>query len=80
MQNALRSLEYMMPEFLPDGGWVEGPGYWEYMMEYMAYMVEAMKYPLGTDFNIMSYKGMNQTAYYMYSMYGNACLLYTSII
>ena len=72
MQNALRSLEYMMPEFLPDGGWVEGPGYWEYMMEYMAYMVEAMKYPLGTDFNIMSYKGMSQTAYYMYSMYGNA--------
>ena len=29
-------------EFAPDGGWAEGPGYWNYATSYNVYMLAAL--------------------------------------
>ena len=69
--NALRSMEYMITEFAPDGAWVEGPGYWGYTLQFFCYWMEAMKYSLGTDFGMPNYKGIDTTAYFIYQLDGN---------
>lgn len=71
LSNALHSLEYMLGEFSPEGGWVEGPGYWSYTLKFFCLWMQAMKYPLGTDFGIPAYPGISKTAYFLFSMEGN---------
>jgi hypothetical protein len=43
----LRSIRRAMAEFAPDGGWVEGPGYWEYATRYNVYFLAAIETALG---------------------------------
>lgn len=45
----------------PDGGWDEGPGYWNYAMTYTAYYLAAMQTALGTDFGLSTMPGMAET-------------------
>lgn len=65
----MRSLEYMMPEFIPSGAWEEGAGYWEYTMQYMAYLISSLKNTFGSDFHLSEYQGMSNTGrFYIYSI------------
>ena len=34
LKEAVKSIQRPMGEFAPDGGWVEGPGYWDYATRY----------------------------------------------
>lgn len=70
VEKAMQSLPYVLNKFAPDGGWDEGPGYWEYTVRYLARMCEAMRYPLGTDFGIAETPGLNQTGNYGYATDG----------
>jgi hypothetical protein len=45
----------------PDGGWDEGPGYWNYAMSYTAYDLAAMQTALGTDFGLAKSPGLAET-------------------
>ncbi len=45
----------------PDGGWDEGPGYWNYAMSYTAYYLAAMRTALGTDFGLSKSPGLAET-------------------
>lgn len=69
--NALRSFEYMLPEFAPSGAWVEGVAYWEYTVKFMGYMVDSLRTTLGTDFNIANYTGIDKTADFIFGITGN---------
>lgn len=71
LENAYRSFDYMITEFAPDGGWVEGPGYWAYTLKFFCIWMDAMKYPLGTYYNIPNYPGISRTADYIFSLQGN---------
>lgn len=58
---ALGGVERAMASFAPDGGWGEGPMYWDYTMQYSSYMFSMLKSGLGTDFDIPDYKGFENT-------------------
>ncbi len=72
IKNAIRSLEYILPAFAPDGGWQEGTGYWEYAFSYLAKMAECLKSVLGTDFDIPLFTGIENSVMYRIAMQGNA--------
>ena len=71
LENALRSVEYILPAYAPDGGWQEGIGYWEYATSYLVRMMQALKTVLGTDFGIAEFTGIENTAMYEIAMHGN---------
>jgi hypothetical protein len=65
LENGLRSLEYMLGGFAPDGGWEEGPGYWNYTVEYLTMHMAALKSALNTQFGYLSVQGLDKTRYFL---------------
>ncbi len=61
IHRACRSVQLAMEEFAPDGGWAEGPGYWNYATRYNVYMLAALETALGTDFGLSSMPGFSVT-------------------
>jgi len=57
---ALKSIQIPMPGFAPDGGWMEGPGYWAYATAYNVVFLAALDSALGTDFNLSSIQGFSE--------------------
>lgn len=58
---ARHSIVIAMHTFAPDGGWIEGPGYWGYTTEYTSYYIAAVESALGTDFGLTSMPGFADT-------------------
>lgn len=46
-----------MAEYAPDGGWAEGPGYWNYATTYNVYFLAALETALGRDGGLSSRPG-----------------------
>lgn len=67
-EKAVRSLEYTMLGFQPDGAWVEGAGYWNYTMSYLSKGVGALISATGTDYGIMDFEGVENTGMFLISM------------
>lgn len=61
VHSALTSLPLAMAEFAPDGGWVEGPGYWNYATSYNVYLLAALESALKTDFGFGQVPGFSVT-------------------
>ena len=68
-EKAVRSLEYTMIGFEPDGTWIEGTGYWEYTMSYLSKGIGSMMTALGTEYGLMHYSGTEKNALWYRSMY-----------
>lgn len=64
LETGLESLERMLPRFAPDGAWFEGPSYWHSTTAPLCSYVNALETALGTDYGIMSFEGLSNTAYY----------------
>ena len=47
LARAMSSLPIAMGEFAPDGGWLEGPGYWDYATSYNVYLLAALESAIG---------------------------------
>ena len=60
VRSALESLPLAMASYAPDGGWAEGPGYWDYATRYTVYMLAGLDSALGTDFGLSNAKGFDQ--------------------
>jgi hypothetical protein len=58
---ALRSIQFAMAEFAPDGAWAEGPGYWDYATTYNAALLAALDTALGTDFGLAQMPGFAES-------------------
>ncbi|HEY1261224.1 MAG TPA: heparinase II/III family protein [Stellaceae bacterium] len=48
-------------EYSPDGGWVEGPGYWHYATQYAIYLLDSLATALGTDLGLDASAGLAET-------------------
>jgi Heparinase II/III-like protein len=48
-------------EYRPDGGWVEGPGYWHYATQYAIYLLDSLSTALGTDLGLDASPGLSRT-------------------
>ncbi|MBE7050856.1 MAG: hypothetical protein E7394_08890, partial [Ruminococcaceae bacterium] len=47
--------------YLPDGGFLDGPDYWEFAMNFIGYTVGTMRTALGTDYGLSDSPGFNTT-------------------
>ncbi len=61
VDHARRSIVRAMASFAPDGGWAEGPGYWNYATEYNVFFLSAVESALGTDFGLKAMPGFAET-------------------
>jgi hypothetical protein len=61
VHGGLLSLPRAMREFAPDGGWAEGPGYWNYATAYNVLHLAALEAALGTDFGFCDFPGFDRT-------------------
>jgi hypothetical protein len=61
LRGALESIRVAMAGFNPDGGWTEGPGYWDYATRYNSYFLSGLETALGTDFGLASLPGFSKT-------------------
>jgi hypothetical protein len=55
------SIVLAMKTFAPDGGWPEGPGYWNYATSYNVFYLAALETALGTDFGFKKMAGFPET-------------------
>jgi hypothetical protein len=55
------ALKTPMTFFGPDGGFSEGPGYWNYATQYAVYYLAALETALGTDFGYARSAGFPET-------------------
>lgn len=70
IQDSVRSLEYPMQMFTPDGGWNESPSYWSYAMRYVMTAGAALEKSFGSSFNLMDGQGMDNTLNFIISCLG----------
>jgi len=59
-----QSIPLAMASFAPDGGWAEGPGYWNYATRYNVYYLAAVETALGTDFGLKKMPGFAETDFF----------------
>ncbi len=65
-----------MKEFAPDGGWDEGPGYWNYATSYNVFYLSAIESALGTDFGLEKMPGFSNTGSYHIQLTGPGKLMF----
>jgi hypothetical protein len=66
----------MDASYAPDGGFVEGVGYWEYGTNYTVYLLGSLQSALGSTFGLMESPGFDRTADYRLQMVGPTNLRY----
>ena len=71
LSESVRSMEYSMSLLGPDGGWVESPGYWEYMMQSVIWGTSALERALGTSYGLMDGQGLDNTINWALATFGN---------
>lgn len=59
LENAVKFIPMMLKQYSPDGGWFEGPGYWDYGTTYAAYFLSALSSSLGTDYELSNVSGFS---------------------
>jgi Heparinase II/III-like protein len=57
LEKTSASIPIAMQSYAPDGGWAEGPGYWNYATEYNVFFLAAVETALGTDFGLKQSPG-----------------------
>ena len=68
LSSAVRGADIMLVTFGPDGAWPEGPGYWEYAMQYTSKMLSVLDTAFGTCFELDACQGLSTAADYMLNM------------
>lgn len=77
VRQAIDNIGYAMEQYEPDGGYPEGPGYWDYGTTYNALFLAVLHSALGSDFGVMDpYPGFLQTAEFRAQMNTPAGLRY----
>jgi hypothetical protein len=61
LKHSVASIQLAMPNYAPDGGWPEGPGYWQYGTTYAALYLAGLTSALGTDFGLSAAPGFAHT-------------------
>jgi hypothetical protein len=61
LTRAIALVKLAMPNFGPDGGWAEGPGYWTYATMYTTFMMAELESELGTDLGLSDLPGVSKT-------------------
>ncbi|MGM9652021.1 MAG: heparinase II/III family protein [Eubacteriales bacterium] len=65
---AIRNAEIGFLNYAPDGGYLEGPAYWNYGTEYTQILLAVLESACGTDYGLFYAPGFSETAAYPYTM------------
>jgi hypothetical protein len=57
-------------DYAPDGGWPEGPGYWNYGTSYAVYGLACLESALGTDWGLAESPGFSRTGDFRIDLIG----------
>jgi hypothetical protein len=57
---SIQSIQRAMKSYGPEGGWAEGPGYWQYATIYNVYYLAGLETALGKDFGLSGTPGFSQ--------------------
>ena len=60
LRAAVASIPLAMSSYAPDGGWNEGPGYWDYATRYNVFFLAGLETALGHDFELSQLKGFDK--------------------
>jgi hypothetical protein len=70
LNRSLKSVVLAMDEYLPDGGYPEGYGYWSYGTSFNVLLISALEKAFDDDFGLASHPGFVKTPYYLLNMTG----------
>ena len=62
IKRSVKLIPRCLKHFAPEGGWMEGAGYWAYTARYTAHTLSAMQSTLGHSFDLENMPGLAQTA------------------
>ncbi len=74
LDHARLAIGDIMGLFAPDGGFEEGPGYWNYATSYNVLFIDALDSALGTDFGMAQMPGFADTGDYQIQSTGPTVL------
>ncbi len=60
LKNALRLFPNALKSYGSDGGWAEGPAYWDYATRYTCYFQAGLESALGGDFGMSRFEGLRK--------------------
>lgn len=72
LEIAPKNVMNAMEAYAPDGGWIEGPGYWHYASNYGSTMMAAMQSATGSDHGISDAPGFAQSGLFRVHSMGPA--------
>ena len=61
LERSISALHIPMKRYAPDGGYNEGPGYWNYGTAYNVYAIALLESALGKDFGLGAMPGFDRT-------------------
>lgn len=70
IETGLRNIEYSMPEYDPNGAFVEGTNYWSFTTEHMTQLLATLDAAFGSDYGFGDYPSFSQTWKYALAMNG----------
>ena len=60
LKRSITSIQLGIKQYHPDGGWSEGPAYWDYATEYLVDYLAAFNTAVGQDFGLSGLPGVAQ--------------------
>ncbi|MBO5370739.1 MAG: DUF4962 domain-containing protein [Clostridia bacterium] len=72
IEKAIASLERMLHNFAPDGGWYESLGYWQATVTDVTQMISSLQNASGSHFSLINAPGFALTGMYPFYISGNA--------
>lgn len=73
---SINSLLPAMELYAPDGGWMEGPGYWSYATDYAAAFIAALQTTLQRDYQLSDAAGFDHAGDFRLQFVGPSGLLF----
>ena len=64
LKQSLAALPRALASYAPDGGWNEGPGYWDYATHYTVFIISALESALGKDYGLKKSAGLDRTGFF----------------
>lgn len=59
-----RAIQKGFDLYQPDGGWVEGPGYWHYATQYAVYLIDSLETAIGSDLELATSQSFGRTGFF----------------
>ncbi len=76
LNSSIESLLPAMEQYAPDGGWIEGPGYWSYATEYVVAFLAGLDTTFHRDYELSNSAGFNRAGDFRLHCLGPLGLLF----